>query len=64
MFSGDHIISDIKAKKIAKRLREVDDDLLDREIAHRKKLNDIPDKECDICKGTGKTCEPPQKGPG
>ena len=45
---GGYVISDAKAKKIAQRLRKMDDEI----IEHGKKFpNDIED--CDWCDGTG-----------
>ena len=58
MTTTGHVISKIKAKKIAARLRKVDKDLEDHQIDHERRMNNLPDEECDLCGGTGK-----RKGP-
>ena len=54
MTTTGHVISKIKAKKIAARLRKVDKDLEDHQINHEKRKKDLPDEECDLCDGTGR----------
>ena len=53
-----HVISKTKAKKIAARLRKVDKDLEDHQIDHERRMNNLPDEECDLCGGTGKRKDP------
>ena len=55
---GGYVIGDAKAKKIAQRLRKMDDEI----IEHGKKFpNDIED--CDWCDGTGKKEESDRSNP-
>ena len=54
MTNSGHVISKTKAKKIAAKLRKVDDNLEDHQLDYEKNLEELPDESCKICWGTGR----------